>query len=1122
MSSDPGSLERWLDAHGLAHYAEALRGEGIDLDVLTELSPDDLRELGVSMGDRKRFARAIAGRKAGEEPPAVAAPDPGAGTPGPAERRRMTILFCDVVGSTRLAGLLDPEELGATMRAFQKACIDVVARWDGHVSKFLGDGAVVFFGWPRAHEHDAERAVRAGLDLVEAIGRIRAGGEGRLQARVGIATGLVMVGDVLSDAQSRREDVVGETPNLAARLQGEAPPGGVVIAPETRRLVGHRFRLTSLGSRSLKGVHELVEVWLVAGVDESASRFGASHVGGSSPMVGRDAQRDLLVEAWRESAAGRGRFVLVRGEPGIGKSRLLQALADDQAARDAHPIRLQCSPYHTSTPLQPFAEWLRSAAGLTAAGTPSERLALLAGFVEGLDLEAGESVALLAGPLAIPLEGSAHRPLALGPQRQRERTIDLWARIVTALTGRAPTLLAVEDLHWADPTTLEVLARIIDDAAAHRLLVVGTARPEFDPTFGAPEATHIELQRLDAETITEMIRRLTGGTEPPESVLRFIHRSADGTPLFVEEVTRALSEAGRLDDSAEVAVDPVPFDDTVPATLHDLLASRLDGLERGRDVARVAAVVGRSFSREILAHLLPDRSDALARDLDYLCQAGILDLKPDVGPEAEYSFRHALVRDAAYQSQLRSDRRVAHRRVAAVLETHGGDLAETEPELLAHHHARGGQPLQASNYLLRAGQRALQVGATREAISQLSRGCRLLEDLPSGEERDRVEMRLQAALGTGYMLARSWAADEVADAYQRAASLSDAAETTSERIWVLWGAWVHHQVRGRLNDAWKASRAIEAFARTSDIDEDRVVAGMISLQAHTYTGRFAGARRACEEFLEIYDRDRHGHLTAPYSTDLDLVRCVHHAIVEWILGDYARARDLVDEAARRSATISHAYSSAWAPTWSALVPLLSGDFERVAALTAQGAAVAHSNDYPYVIALGRLLEGAARGLAGAPDEGIREIDRALDEFHATGAEIVYPLFKTLKAELLLMTGRADDTLEVLAEAESQILAWGERWQASEVHRVRARALAHGGAPANGVEAAHRTAVAVARAQEAPSWELRAVTDLAEWLGGIGRGGEAHGELAGLVDALPDPEATADTRRARDVLAELRP
>jgi class 3 adenylate cyclase/predicted ATPase len=1118
MSTDPADLDSWLEAHGLMRYAPLFRQHEIDLDVLPELSADDLRELGIPLGDRKRLLNAIPGLTPAEATRAI----PGAtGPAAAAERRRMTIAFCDIVGSTRLAGRLDPEELGDVMRNFQRTCLDVVGRWDGYVSKFLGDGAVILFGWPRAHEYDAERAVHAVLELVDAVSRIPAGAGERLQARAGIATGLVVVGDVGSEGAGQRTDVVGETPNLAARIQEVAAPGTVIIAAETRRLIGDRFVLESLGSRALKGVAGPVELMRVLGVAETRSRFETRGGTAVSEIVGRDAELDMLRRAWRESSRGTGRGVLIHGEPGIGKSRLLKALLDEAAADSGARLRLQCSPYHTSTPLHPFIEWIRSAAGLQIAHNGPERIRRLEAFLADLGVTAEPALPLLAVALVIPLEGSAYRPPASSPQIQRERTLDLLAQLVDVICSDRPLVLAIEDLHWADPTTLEVLERVLEVLPAKRILVVGTARPEFALSFGGDRVHRLGLERLDTAAVAEMARQLTGGVAPSDAALAFIARSADGTPLFIEEVTRALVESGRLHDVSTGAGDPVAFEETVPATLHDLLAARLDNLHRGHDVARVAAVAGRSFSRAIISRLLPARTDELDGDLEYLCGAGIFDCrKARDADEIAYAFRHALVRDAAYQSQLKSDRRLAHARVASVIEAHFPELAETEPELMAYHHERAGQPLEASRHLLLAGQRSLQVAATHEAITQLSRGCRILAELPAAEARDRSEMRLQAALGTAYMMARSWAAEEVARAYERAAALSHSAETTSERIWVLWGAWVYHQVRGRLDEAWEASRRINELADDSRNDEALVVASMISLQAHTYTGRFDGARTACRAFATTYDPERHGYLTALYSTDLDLVRQVHQAMVEWITGDFAAASALVESAAARAAGISHAYSSAWAPTWGALIPLLSGDYDDVATLVEQGVAVARENDYPYVIALGQLLGGAARGLAGDAEHGIREIAEALEAFRATGAEIVFPLFETLEAELLLRMGRLAEASATLDDAAARIEKWGECWQEAEVHRVRANVLSAGDASPADIEASFHRALRIARDQGALAWEIRAATDYAEWLVRQSRASDAADTARHVLRSVADLDVVADTRRAANLLASI--
>lgn len=1099
-------LEQWLELHGLSRYAETLRQNGVDRDVLPEMSEADFKELGVSLGDRKRFLKAIRDHGApGAGVPAAADVSVGAGSARPTERRRMTIMFCDLVGSTQLAGRLDPEELGELMVAYQRACQDVVERWDGHIAQFLGDGAVVFFGWPRAHEDDAQRAVHAALELNATIGRIKVGPGEPLQARAGVATGLVIVGRVMAERFAHRDDVVGETPNLAARLQSEAPPGGVVIAPETRKLVGDRFRLQSLGVRSLRGMPGPVEIWAVLGTQTGRSRFEARAGGYQGPLVGRGQELAALVAAWAACVAGQGGAVLLQGEPGIGKSRLLQVLLDDPATLPGTTLRLNCSPYHSNTPLFPFLEWLRSSAEISAESDPETQADRLSDFVSGLGVDPTQAVPLLASHLAIPLRQGAYPSLTQSPQLQRERTIHLLSDIIARFPGSAAAILTIEDIHWADPTTLAVIDRLMSRLASSRMLLIGTARTAFDGPFGDATTQRLPLARLDPRATMELVGRLAGEDLLSESLVESVLESSDGVPLFVEELTRALIEAGAGSGGfAGAAGDSqerggrltLGADSVVPHSLHDLLVARLDRLAVGREVAQLASVLGRSFPLDLLTALQPERNSSLADDVEYLCEAGIFDPVQGSGG-AQYAFRHALVRDAAYQSQLKSRRREAHARVADVLERTFPIVSETEPALLALHHLRARQPLQASHYLLAAGRSALHVCATQEAITHLSQGLEAIANLPKSPERDRNALRLQATLGTSYMQARSWAAEEAVEAYQAAAELSHAAESQAERIWVMWGAWVAQSVRGRMHAADKARARISALATDGDV-ESRIVAEMIAVQGHFYMGRFRGARESADAFANLYDPVAHGHLTDRYSIDLDLVCRIHDALAAFITGDVEGAGSLSVCARVRTRELDHPYSVAWANIWGSLCDLLAGRYQDVLEAVERGRIISRENGYAYVDALGTMLTGCAIGLNGDPNAGVQTIDRGLGSFLATGAEIVVPFFETVKAELLVANGSAGRALALLQEAEVRIDRWGEAWQAPEVHRVKAKALTLDGASDPVIESTYRRALELSRDQGSVAWELRACSDYSAWLDARQRGDEGVGLLNGIL------------------------
>ena len=1068
------NIEGWLASLGLSRYAPAFRAHQIDLDILPDLTLGDLKELGIALGDRRRILRAIA------KVPADKSRAPSKRThSATAERRQVTIVFCDLVGSTELAGRLDPEDLGAVMRAFQQSCVSVVDRWDGHLAEFLGDGAVIYFGWPTAHEADAERAVHAALDLIQAAGRLSAVDGSRLSARAGVATGMVVVGEIKSAGITHRDGAVGETPNLAARIQGIAGPGEVAIAAHTHRLVGNRFDVESLGEHAFKGIATPVEVWRVNRANAGRSRFEARVGRPALPLVGRQRELATLTERWKACRSGAGEAVLIAGEPGIGKSRLLQAFVESSREVPTTTVSLQCSPFHLNTPLLPFIDWLKEAAGIARDTEPLTAVRQIDAYVTGLGFDTAKNVPLLAALLSVS-PGATYPPLDFSPRLQRDRTIQLLIDILDRLAGPHPLVIVVEDLHWADPTTVELLRRLEVHIRTLPACLVMTARTEFT-TFEV--ARRIDLLGLAPATTVAMMANLTDRKPLPTPVVEAILGAADGVPLFVEELTRALIESGRLRDMGDhYELAGTSLDLSVPATLHDLLVARLDSLPAGKEAAQVASALGRSFSVKLLREVAPSLGRQLSSDLEQLLEAGVLETAGDAGDATTYSFRHALVREAAYHSQLKARRREVHQRTAEILEQTYPDVAQQEPELLAHHHAEAGQPLAAATYLLHAGRRALQACATHEATTHLARGLGLLASLPRSPERDRTELRLQATLGTSFMQARGWAAEEVATAYTAAANLSQAAETTAETVWILWGLWVYYQVRGRIDDALEARARIQAVADRERDPDAELVADMIALQVFLYAGRFRESCERCESFARRFDPDRHRGLTDLYSIDLELVCEVHHSIALWIMGEEAQAETAARRAEALAATLNHTYSVAWCGIWGSLVEILAGRLERADARCQRGMRIAHEQQYAYVAALGEMMAGWIDGLRGDPERGAARIDAGLATFSATGSEIVVPFFRTVQAELLLARGRAREALGWTEEAMRRIEQWGERWQEAELYRVRANALAAEGEAGPVVEASFQRAIEIAERQGAHAWQRRACSDLARYRG----------------------------------------
>jgi class 3 adenylate cyclase/tetratricopeptide (TPR) repeat protein len=1098
----------WLRSIGLPQYVSLFEQQRIELDVLPQLADEDLKELGIPLGDRKRLRAAISGLADGASAKAPA----GDATPG-AERRQITVVFCDLIGSTELASSLDPEDLAMTMTSYHDCCKDVIERWGGHVAEFLGDGAVIYFGWPRAHEDDPERAVRAALELVESVGRLPVGPSSTLMGRAGVATGLVMVGETKSDSLAHREGVVGETPNLASRAQALATSGAVVITPGTRRLVGDRFDLETLGVHELRGIAKPVEVWRVSNV-RAQSRFEARAGDRVATLVGRETELDRLRDAWHAALEGGPGSVIVLGEAGIGKSRLLEELVAQTATTEREVLRLECSPYHAATALLPFVDWIRWKAGIEVGSDERVARERLEALVDGFALERESAIPLLAPLLSLPL-GEAYDPPRLSLKLQRRRTIELVIELVTRAAGGRPLLLTVEDVHAADATSLELLSHLVEQTRGGVRLLVMTARPSFAARFRRPGLERIELEPLPTGHTLELVEAVTGGKALPDAVRETILDWSDGVPLFVEELTRQLLESGPLRDAGERYVLEADLAINVPATLHDLLVARLDALGPAKATAQIAATLGRSFSLDLLRAVAPDSQSDVASDVLQLCAVRILEVVDDDPEEPRYAFRHALLREAAYHAQLKARRREAHRRVAHVLEERYPGVVESEPETLAHHLAESGEAQRAAEYLLTAGQKALHSSAVQEAITHLSRGVELVQDLPRTAPRDRTELRLQALLGTAYMHSKSWGAAEVETAYSTASRLSSAAESAAEGAWILWGIWVYHHVRGRVDEAYDAAGRIRELAASSSGPDAALIADMVSLQSCFYTGRFRASFAYCEAFLGAYKPERHRELADTYSNDLELVCLVHEAIGSFIVGRADQAAAISDRIVAVADELDHPYSVAWASTWGAVPDLLCGDLRRATERVAQGRRIAEENDYAYLTAMATMLDGTLRGCVGHRD-AVDEIERGLEAFRSTGAEIVVPFFQTLRAELLVERDLTDEAMALLADARTRIERWGERWQEAETWRVEANALAARNGEPSAVESRFQRALEIAREHGALGWELRAATDFADYACRKGRPDEARALLVPVLEAVAG--ASDDAVRAERVLA----
>ena len=816
-TADKVRIAQWLERQGLDHYARAFEEQNIGFDVLSGLGDEDLKELGVPLGDRKRLLKAIADLRtesAGDAMTSAAA----RGQPirhGNPERRQLTLLFCDLVASTELSACLDPEDLREVVHAYQACVAAVVERFEGHVAKYLGDGVLVYFGYPRAHEDDAERAVRSGLALVDAVSKLTTPADEALAARVGIATGPVVVGDLICSGAAREEVMVGETPNLAARLRELAGPGAVVIAPTTRRLVGGLFELAELGPVRLKGFAEPLAAFRVAGEGRAESRFEALHGHSLTPLVGREPELAILLKRWAFVKEGTGQVVLVSGEPGIGKSRLIWALRQELSGEPHLAVSHFCSPYHTNTALHPIITQLERAAGFAPDDEPETKLAKLERLLGQATSHLDEAVPLIAALLGVP-SGELCQALNLSPQQQKQRTLEVLMEQLAGLARNRPVLDVYEDAHWAGPSTLELLDLLVERVRTLPVLAVLTYRPEFIPPWtGYAHVTSLTLSRLGQRHGAQMIERLTGSKPLPGEVLQQILAKTDGVPLFVEELTKAVLESGLLKDEGGYYAPMGPLRSlAIPATLQDSLMARLDRLGPVKEVAQIGAVIGREFSHELLAAVAPLDEAKLQDALRQLTDAELV-FRLGTPPEASYSFKHALVQEAAYQSLLRSSRRQVHARIAQALEEHFPGIGETQPEVLAHHLTAAGLREQAITYWERAGRHAAGRFANPEAIGHFTAALELIEALPEGETRDRQELRLQVALTVPLIAAYGFGSTEVERCAKQAKELSDRLSDAESRFTVTRAVWNSSLLRRPVPDTVALSAELLLLAEAA-------------------------------------------------------------------------------------------------------------------------------------------------------------------------------------------------------------------------------------------------------------------------------------------------------------------
>jgi class 3 adenylate cyclase/predicted ATPase len=1110
----------WLKKLGMSEYAERFAENDIDMAVLPDLTDQHLKELGVSLGHRLKMLRAIRDLGGGSVA-ATASAAPVATEPprqDEAERRQLTVMFCDLVGSTALSARLDPEELREIIAGYHRCCAELVERDGGFVAKYMGDGVLAYFGYPQAHEHDAERAIRAGLGLVEAVPRLATNAGSPLQVRVGIATGLVVVGDLIGAGSAQEQTVVGETPNLAARLQTLAEPGAVVIASSTRRLTGGLFEYRDLGAVALKGFAEEVPAWQVLGVGTAESRFEALRAT-TTPLIGRDEEINLLMRRWEQAKRGEGCVVLISGEPGIGKSRIAQTIAERLSGEPHTRLRYFCSPHHQDSAFYPSIAQLERAAGFGRQDTGEQRLAKLEAVLARGTNDPNQVVPLLAELLSVPT-GERYPPFNLTPQKRKEKTLHAQLAQVEGLAAQQPVLMVWEDVHWSDPTTRESLDLLIDRAPALRVLMILTFRPEFAPPWiGRPHVTMLTLSRLPPRQRAEMIDHLTGGKALPKEIADQIMDRTDGVPLFVEELTKSVVESGVLDEAGDHYQIMGPLTPlAIPSSLHASLLARLDRLSPVREVAQIAAALGRQFSYELISAAAGMPQQPLDHALDQLVASELI-FRRGTPPDAEYTFKHALVQDAAYSTLLRSRRQQIHARIATTLEEKFPEIVAAQPALLAQHFTEAGLMGKAVGYWLNAGRQSAGRSAMIEAVAQLHKGLELLRGLPAGPARQQQELDLNIVLGTALIATKGYAAPEVGDTFAHARVMAEQLDKPEYLFPLLYGQWAYELVRSEHKLALPFAQKMEQLGHGRD---DRT-ALLLGHSMHGFLrfnlGELLAARTLLEQCGEMSDPTRRAAYVAQTGADQYPIMLVYLGATLTYLGYIDQGGARLREAVSVARQLGHAYTLAFALGWRAMMGAFTRSPCEAQLYADEALTLSSENGFPAWMGVAMVARGWAVVELTKVQEGITLITNGIATYRATGAVYETPFWLLLLAEAHAKLESPLEALNCLIEVQQFIEKTDEAFNEPDLYRLRGDLVLSTRDPAT-AEQNYIRALAIARQQSAKLLELRAATGLARLWRDRRKRAEARDLLASVYGWFTEGFGTVDLKQAKALLDEL--
>ena len=1109
------TLAEWLGRHGLGQYAQRFAENNIDYSVLPDLTEDDLEKLGVLLGHRKKLLRAIGAVRARSQTRDTSKVSlAGTEATPPAQRRdaefrQITVMFCDLVGSTELSVKLDPEDLQKLVDAYRRECSTAIRRYGGEVARYFGDGVMAFFGWPRAHEDNALRAVHAALEIVSGVTNIS--GPVTLACRVGVCSGPVVVGDIGNSANSLSLDAVGETPNIAARLQILAAINTVVISESTRRLASAAFDLQDLGRQELKGVTEPVHVYRVLAAKNASSRFEAAHPGSLTPLVGRSSELSLLLDRWEKVKEGDGQAILLSGIPGVGKSRLLHELKSRIQEEPHLLLHHQCSPYHTQSAFFPVIQQIEQAAQLTAREADADKIAKLQAYLPRLTDGSIEPLLLIAKLLSITTENRKELS-ELTPQQIKNRTISTLVDMLLAYSMQRPTLCIFEDAHWLDPSTLELVELIISRIGHARVMLIVSCRPEFRPTWLAhANITTHSLTRLSQTEVRTMIRDVLRGGSIPQQLVDQIIEKADGVPLFIEELTSStLSAPLRTRGTFTASL-------RVPETLSDALMERLDRVAPSRRVAQIAAVIGREFSHNLLSAASQVDEDNMQSALSLLEQADII-YRVGVSPFVRFAFKHALLRDAIYDTLLRSKRQQIHADIAAILQRDFPQLVENQPEVLAHHYQEAGNHQLAIRCWFESGQRAVAHSANVEAIANFRKALQLLNALQETPERTKQEIDIQLALGIPLIAVQGYAAAETREAFSRARALCLRLGNIPEYFQALFGSWGNLWMGGNNRDA--LGMADEFLTRSRALSDPvlLMVAHRVIGSTLLTLGDFQSSSSHFEETIRLSTGREKQQLYNLYMVEPQAASLLLLSWDLWFLGHPDQSLSRVSEALALAQDLGQPYTVAFAHYMTSVVHLLRGDAARGLESAGKSFEISQEQRFSLYVTLSRISRGRAICDLGRLEEGRAEIELGIDEARRSGVGFMLPMMDSWLAEVHAKIGENERALAIVERALTDIGdVTGRAWEA-ELHRQRAQILlAFDPSKVTEAESYLKKSIEVALGQSAKSLELRAATSLAEFWRMQGRADEARALLEPIYRWFREGAETADLRRARATL-----